>query len=118
MQTDEQKRLFHFDSFQNVVNSHIDSIAKVSGGQPYLSNSTQEMIQKAFYNAKEFGDEYVSLESLLMGLADIKSSAKSILKDNQITKSTLKTLFMELRNGEKVNSKSKDSTYKSSISET
>jgi ATP-dependent Clp protease ATP-binding subunit ClpB len=99
--------------FNNILDHQLDSLNKVSGGQPYLSNDSQKVLESAFKYATEFGDEFVSVEMLLLGITEVSNSAGSILKDLKITPKKLKELFVELRNGETVDSKSKDTTYKS-----
>lgn len=99
--------------FTEVIDKQIESLPKVSGGQLYLSNNAQNTLNKAFKIADSLGDEYVSIDTLLLGMSETNSQAQKIMHDFKIKSKNLKELFMELRNGEKVNSKSKDSTYKS-----
>lgn len=99
--------------FNNIIDHQLESINKVSGGQPYLTNHSQKVLTSAFNYANEFGDEFVSVEMLLLGIAEVSNPASSILKDLKITPEKLKELFVELRNGETVDTKSKDTTYQS-----
>ena len=64
-----------------VLDKQIDSLPKVSGGEPYLSRETNEIFQKATQYSKEMGDEFVSLEPMLLALLTVKSTASTILKD-------------------------------------
>lgn len=91
----------------------VDSYAKVSGGQVYLSNHTQKILNNALQEAKNFGDEYASIEMVLYAMLDSTETIGNLLKDNKITKANLKNVIMELRNGEKVTSNSQEGTYKS-----
>jgi ATP-dependent Clp protease ATP-binding subunit ClpB len=91
----------------------LDSTAKVSGGQLYLSSNAQKTLNNAFAEMKNFGDEYVSIELLLYAMLDGTDNVAQLLKDNKITKKNLKETIMDLRNGEKVTSHSQDGTYKS-----
>lgn len=91
----------------------LDSTAKVSGGQLYLSSNAQKTLNNAFAEMKNFGDEYVSIELLLYAMLDGTDNISQLLKDNKITKKNLKETIMDLRNGEKVTSHSQDGTYKS-----
>lgn len=91
----------------------LDSTAKVSGGQLYLSSNAQKTLNNAFAEMKNFGDEYVSIELLLYAMLDGTDNVSQLLKDNKITKKNLKETIMDLRNGEKVTSHSQDGTYKS-----
>ena len=91
----------------------IESYAKVSGGQVYLSNNTQKILTNALQEAKNFGDEYVSIEMIVYAMLDSSESIGQLLKDNKITKTNLKQVIMDLRNGEKVTSNSQEGTYQS-----
>ena len=91
----------------------LDSTAKVSGGQLYLSSNAQKTLNNALAEMKNFGDEYVSIELLLYAMLDGTDNVTQLLKDNKITKKNLKETIMDLRNGEKVTSHSQDGTYKS-----
>ena len=91
----------------------IESYAKVSGGQVYLSNNTQKILTNALQEAKNFGDEYVSIEMIVYAMLDSSESIGQLLKDNKITKPNLKQVIMDLRNGEKVTSNSQEGTYQS-----
>ena len=64
-----------------VLDKQTDSLPKVSGGEPYLSRETNEVFQKATQYSKEMGDEFVSLEHLLLALLTVKSTGSTILKD-------------------------------------
>ena len=63
-----------------VVDKQIDSLPKVSGGEPYLSRESNDVLQKATQYSKEMGDEFVSLEHLLLALLTVKSTVATILK--------------------------------------
>jgi len=91
----------------------VENYPKVSGGQIYLSNNSQRVLNNALQEAKNFKDEYVSIEILLFALCDSKDSIGNLLKDQKITKSALKNVIMDLRNGHNVTSKNQEGTYKS-----
>ncbi|MBI1835759.1 MAG: ATP-dependent chaperone ClpB [Flavobacteriia bacterium] len=91
----------------------IESYSKVSGGQIYLAPNSQKVLNNALDEMKNFGDEFVSIEMLLYAMLDSNDSIGHLLKDNNITKSTLKQAIMDLRNGDKVTSNSQEGTYKS-----
>jgi len=95
------------------VDRIIESYPKVSGGQIYLSQACNRVLQYALSELKNFGDEFVSLELLLYALLDTTDSTGKLLKDNKITKSTLKDAIMDLRKGQKVTSAGQEGTYKS-----
>jgi len=89
------------------------SYSKVEGGQVYLGQNTNKVLTNAIAEMKSFGDEFVSVELLLLGMLDVNDSIGSLLKDNRITKTTLKQAIMDLRKGDKVTSNSQEGTYQS-----
>lgn len=91
----------------------IESYPKVSGGQIYMSNNMNTVLNTAFNELKQFGDDYVSIEILLYSLVGSNDSIGSLLKDSGATKSSLKKSILKLRNGESVTSNSQEGTYKS-----
>ncbi len=99
--------------FTRTLDSIVSSYPKVQGGQPYLSNSLQRVLTYAMNEMKQFKDEFLSIEILLYSLLDGNDQIAKLLKDNNFNKTNLKKAIMELRNGESVNSQSKDATYKS-----
>ena len=98
---------------QQAVDAQISSLPKVQGGQPYLSQQSSQVLQKAEDLAQEGGDEYVSVEHLLMAIAEVDCTASTILKDMGLTKDDLKRAVSELRGGQKVTSQSSEDTYQS-----
>ena len=94
-----------------VVDKQIDSLPKVSGGEPYLSRESNEVLQKATQYSKEMGDEFVSLEHILLALLTVKSTVSTILKDAGMTEKELRDAINELRKGEKVTSQSSEDNY-------
>ncbi|MFN5785245.1 MAG: Clp protease N-terminal domain-containing protein, partial [Flavobacteriia bacterium] len=102
---------------RNILESALDRILqtypKVEGGQTYLSQQTNRVLQYALKELKNFGDEYVSVEMMLYSLLDATDSVGTLLKDNKITKPNLKQAIMDLRKGEKVTSSSQEGTYQS-----
>ena len=96
-----------------VVDKQIESLPKVSGGEPYLSRESNEVLQKATQYSKEMGDEFVSLEHILLALLTVKSTVSTILKDAGMTEKELRNAINELRKGEKVTSQSSEDNYQS-----
>ncbi len=96
-----------------IVDRQIESLPKVSGGEPYLSREANEVLQKATQHSKEMGDEFVSLEAMILALLTVKSTASTILKDAGMNEKELKAAINELRKGEKVTSQSSEDTYQS-----
>lgn len=96
-----------------ILDKQMDSLPKVSGGEPYLSRETNEILQKATQYSKEMGDEFVSLEHIILALLNVKSTASTILKDAGMTERELREAINELRKGEKVKSQSSEDNYQS-----
>ncbi|MCD7923488.1 MAG: ATP-dependent chaperone ClpB [Bacteroides sp.] len=96
-----------------VIDKQIDSLPKVSGGEAYLSRESNEVLQRAVQYSKEMGDEFVSLEAIILALLNVKSTVATILKDAGMTDKELRAAIAELRKGEKVTSQSSEDTYQS-----
>ena len=97
-------------TFSRVVDSIIETYPKVSGGDQYLSSQASSALQKALSQSKEAGDEFVSLEHLLLGLFLAGDKISQVMKDSGITLSDLKKAIEELRKGSKVTSQSAEDT--------
>ena len=93
------------------VDREISSLPKVSGGDVTLSRESNEALQKAVDFSKNMGDEYVSVEAMLMGILKTRCKASQILKDNGITEDGLKAAINELRKGNKVTAQSAEESY-------
>jgi ATP-dependent Clp protease ATP-binding subunit ClpB len=93
-----------------VIDRQIESLPKVQGGEPYLSRESNEVLQQAVNLSKELGDEFVSLEALVLALFTVKSTVATILKDAGMTEKELRAAIQELRQGEKVTSQSGEDT--------
>ena len=101
------------DLIKDLVKSQINSFPKVDGGDLQLSRETNRVLNAAMSLATKMGDEYVSIEHLLLCIFDGKSKTAQILKDQGISKSNLETAIEELRNGNTVSSQSAEETYNS-----
>ena len=108
-----QKLGMNVQQIELVLDKQIESLPKVSGGEPYLSRETNEVLQKAMDYSKELNDEFISLEPILLALLTVKSTASSILKDAGMSEKELRTAINELRQGSKVTSQSSEDTYQS-----
>ncbi len=108
-----QKLGINNQQISTVLDKQIDSFPKVSGGESYLSRESNEVLQKATQYSKEMGDEFVSLEHLLLALLTVKSTTATILKDAGMTEKELRSAISELRKGERVTSQSSEDTYQS-----
>ena len=93
------------------IEAAIRTLPKVSGGEPYLSRESNQVLTKAEEIAGKNGDEFVSIEPLLVAILEVKSSASDILKSNGVTKAELENAIAELRNGQKVTSQSAEESY-------
>jgi ATP-dependent Clp protease ATP-binding subunit ClpB len=101
----------NISAFTQALERIIDTYPKVSGGQPHLSANANQTLAKAPGYLKEFGDQYVSIEHLLLALLAVKDTTASLMKDNGMTEKDLKAAISELRKGAKVNSQTAEETY-------
>jgi len=95
------------------LESIVNSYPKVSGGQPYLANDAAAALTKAENLLKDFNDEFVSVELLLMGLFLGKDSVATLLKDSGFKENTLKSAIKELRGNTTVKDQNAEATYRS-----
>lgn len=93
------------------IDRKIDSFPKVSGGEPYLSSEANAVLQKAVDYSSKSGDQYVSLEHIILALLTEKSDASQLLKDAGMTEKELRAAIDELRKGNKVTNQSAEDTY-------
>ncbi len=96
-----------------VLKQEIGRLPRVQGGNPYLSNESNKVLQKAEDLSTEMGDEFVSVEPVLLALLTVNSTACRILKDAGCTEKDMRTAIAELRQGQKVQSQSADDNYQS-----
>ncbi len=89
----------------------VDGYPKVSGGSPYLSDEANKVLEKATKLAGEMGDQYVSLEHIILGLLSVKDPVSGMLKDAGMTEKETRAAIDELRKGSKVNSQSAEDNY-------
>jgi len=99
--------------FSKTLDSIVNSYPKVSGGQAYLSNGANQTVAKATSYLKEFKDEFISIEHLLLGILASNDTVSKMMKDLGITEKDLKSAITELRKGERVTSQSQEETYNS-----
>ncbi|MDE6134610.1 MAG: type VI secretion system ATPase TssH, partial [Muribaculaceae bacterium] len=93
------------------IEAEISSLPKVSGSEPYLSRTSNDVLQKSLDIAKKMGDEYVTLEAILLALFEVNSSASTILKNAGLGKKELETAISELRKGKKATDQGAEETY-------
>ncbi|MFN6084414.1 MAG: Clp protease N-terminal domain-containing protein, partial [Fluviicola sp.] len=98
---------------ESAVDSMLTNLPKVTNASIYISPNANGVLISAKKIATDLGDEFITVESLLLALLDTKDSIGSLLKDAKITTKNLKEAIMDLRNGQKVTSNSQDDNYKS-----
>ena len=108
-----QKLEANISQIDMVLDREIARLPKVQGGQPYLSNDANTVLQKAQDLSRQMGDEFVSVEPVILALLAVNSTAARILKDAGITKDGARKAVQELRQGQKVQSQSADENYQS-----
>lgn len=113
MQFLTQKLGINLQGLNQHISNKIASLPKVSGGEPYLSNEANAVLQKAIDYSSKSGDQYVSLEHIILALLTEKSDASQMLKDAGMTEKELRAAIDELRKGNKVTSQSAEDTYDS-----
>ncbi|MFG6428027.1 ATP-dependent chaperone ClpB [Lepagella muris] len=106
-----QKLGANLNSVIMTTDRDIQSLPKVSGGDVFLSRESNDALQKAIDFSKSMGDEYVSVEAILMGILKTKGKASQILKDSGITEDGLKAAINDLRKGNKVTQQSAEESY-------
>ena len=100
-------------SITSVVDSMIANSPKVSGGEPYFSRESNEVLLRAQELAQKDGDEFVSLEYILLALCDKKNAVQKMLQDAGVNVTTLRTAITDLRKGNKVKDQGAEGTYQS-----
>ncbi len=98
-------------TFQDVLDRVIQSYPRVSGGNIYLSQAAGNTLQQATRYLKEFGDEFISIEHLLLALLNAFDSVSRLLEDSGVNEKDLKNAIKELRKGSRVTSQSAEETY-------
>ena len=96
-----------------LIDNEIQHLPRVQGGEPYLSRETNEVMMKALDHSKQLGDEFVSIEPILLALLEVNSTASRILKDAGMNSNDVMKAVQELRQGQKVQSMSGDENFQS-----
>lgn len=96
---------------ETLVESEIAHLPKVQGGEPYFTNATNEILQKAMAEAARMGDEYVAIEPILMAIMQTQNTAGRILRDAGMTKDEVEKAIAALRQGKKVDDAQADESY-------
>ena len=106
-----QKLDINTANVEHALDAALHKLPRVSGGEPYLSNTASQVLDKANDISGKNGDQYVTVETLLMALFEVKSSVSTILKDAGITRDDLKAAIDELRKGKNATSQSAEEQY-------
>ena len=101
------------NQLQMLVDNEIKHLPKVQGGEPYLSPDANKVLLHAQDIAKEMGDEFVSVEPMLLALLNVGSTASRIMKDAGLNEKDMRAAINELRQGQRVQSQSADDNYQS-----
>ena len=101
------------DAFNRALDKDIASLPKVHGGSLYLSNETNKSLQSALTEAKNMGDDYVSIDHILLGIYDTSSTASHMMKDNGIKRKDLEDAIRQLRKGKRVDNPHSEQNYDS-----
>ena len=108
-----QKLGVNAQQIELLIDQEIKHLPKVQGGQPYLSNDSNNVLVRAQETAQKQGDEFVSVEPILLALLSVNSTAARIMKDAGCTEKEMQKAIQELRQGQKVQSQSADDNYQS-----
>ena len=108
-----QKLGMNAQQIEMLAQQELQHLARVQGGEPYLSSDANKVLQKADDLAREMNDEYVSCEPILLALLQVNSTVSRILKDAGATEKDMRQAILELRRGQKVQSQSADDNYQS-----
>ena len=108
-----QKLGVNVQQLDMLASQEMQHLARVQGGEPYLSNDSQKVLQKAEDLSREMGDEYVSCEPILLALLAVNTTVSRMLKDAGANEKDMRQAILELRQGQKVQSQSADDNYQS-----
>lgn len=108
-----QKLGVNAQAVESAIQNEMSHLPKVSGGEPYLSSETNQVMQRTMDISQKMGDEFVSIEPMLLALLAVNSTASRILKDAGCTEKEMTAAINDLRQGQKVQSQSGDENYQS-----
>lgn len=108
-----QKIGVNAQAVETAIQNEMSHLPKVSGGEPYLSSETNQVMQRTLDISQKMGDEFVSIEPMLLALLAVNSTASRILKDAGCTEKEMTAAINDLRQGQKVQSQSGDENYQS-----
>ena len=99
------------NQFERGLDEIISSLPKVTGGSPYLSNNINKALQRSLGLLKEFNDEFVSIEIILLSIISVDDKATTLLKNLGITEKGIRMAIHELRKGTSANNPTAEDTY-------
>ena len=108
-----QKLGVNAQQIELLCKQELQHLARVQGGEPYLSSDANKVLLKAQEISQKMGDEFVSCEPILLALLEVNSTVSRILKDAGATAKDMQQAVLELRQGQKVQSQSADDNYQS-----
>ena len=108
-----QKIGVNAQAVESAIQNEMSHLPKVSGGEPYLSSETNQVMQRTIETSQKMGDEFISIEPMLLALLAVNSTASRILKDAGCTEKEMTAAINDLRQGQKVQSQSGDENYQS-----
>ena len=108
-----QKLGVNAQQIETLADQEIQHLPRVQGGQPYLSTDANNVLAKSQSLAKQMGDEFVSVETILLAVISDGATAGRILKDAGCTENDMRKAILELRQGQKGSSQSGDENYQS-----
>ncbi len=108
-----QKAGVNPSQIEKVLDGEIAHLPKVQGGEPYFSSTSNKLLQRAMDISRQMGDEFVSVEPILIAMLEVQSTASRILRDAGVNDKDLRAAVNQLRNGESVHSQSADDNYQS-----
>ncbi|MBP7856706.1 MAG: ATP-dependent chaperone ClpB [Prevotella sp.] len=106
-----QKLGVNAQQIEKLIQQELQHLPRVEGGQPYFSNDSNKVLEQTVKNAQQFGDEFVSVEPMLLALLQVNSTVSRILKDAGCDEKAMQKAIDELRQGQNVQSQSGDENY-------
>ncbi|GIL22673.1 MAG: chaperone protein ClpB [Bacteroidota bacterium] len=120
LETDENVSTYVFKKLNinaNILETKLEDLVnsypKVSGQQAYLSAASNQVLQQAEKELREFKDEFIAIEHLLLGLLNSKDKVAALMKDAGFEKNSLIKAIKELRGGASVTDQNAEAKYKS-----
>lgn len=99
------------ERIEQQLDDQMRQLPHVNGGEPYLSNDATKVLEKAEVLAQKNGDQYVTVESVLLALFVVNTSVSTILKDAGMTQKDLEAAITELRKGKKATGQQAEDQY-------